>query len=145
MKEFTTNKDAEFIMGTSFAAPLLKVLGLRSHALNFFGDSGNLKSLASKFALSVWGDSSKLGSAGNHTKNVLLEKLSKFHKLTLYIDEITEDSIDIYGMCNESGRHRLNRVGQILEAVSWKTVMFSTSELMSTAFPYSGWFIAAPT
>ena len=129
MKEFTANKDAEFIMGTSFAAPLLKVLGLRSFALNFFGDSGNFKSLASKFALSAWGDSSKIGSAGNHTKNVLLEKLSKVHNLPLYIDEITEESIDIYGMCNESGRHRLNRVGQILEAVSWRTVMYSTSEI----------------
>ncbi|MBN2545742.1 MAG: DUF927 domain-containing protein [Spirochaetes bacterium] len=130
IKEFTTdNSDAEFIIGCSFAAPLLKPLSLRSYALNFYGDSGSYKSLACKLAMSIWGNPDKLYSAGNHTSNVIIEKLAKFHNLPFYIDEITENSLDIYQTGNESGRHRLTQQGEIKEAISWRTVLFSTSEI----------------
>lgn len=130
LKEFTyNNNDSEFMIGASFAAPLLKPLALRSFALNFYGDSGNFKSLTSKFALSIWGDPNKIFSSGNHTKNVLIEKLSKFHNLPFYVDEITPEAFDIYSTGNESGRQRLTQHGDIKEFVTWRTVLFSTSEI----------------
>ncbi len=130
LKEFTQNNiDAEFMIGSSFAAPLLQPLALRSFALNFYGDSGNFKSLTCKFALSIWGNPNKLFSSGNHTKNVLIEKLSKFYNLPFYIDEITPEAFDIYSTGNESGRQRLDQHGNIKEFVTWRTVLFSTSEI----------------
>jgi hypothetical protein len=124
----SNNLDSDFIISSSFAAPLLKVLCIRSFSLNFYGKSGNLKSLASFVGLSIFGNANKIKSAGNHTKNVIIEKLSKMHNLPVYVDEITDDSIDIYQIGNETGRHRLNRVGQILEAVTWRTILTCTSE-----------------
>jgi len=130
IKEFTNNNpDAEFIIGCSFAAPLLKILSLRSFSLNFYGDSGSYKSLACKLAVSIWGNPDKLCSAGNHTSNVIIEKLAKFHNLPFYVDEITEKSFDIYQTGNESGRHRLSQQGETKETISWRTVLFSTSEI----------------
>lgn len=126
--EFTKNRDSDFVVSTAFAAPLLELINIRSFAINFYGKSGSLKSLASKFAISCFGNPKKLASAGNHTRNVLIEKLSKFHNLPFYVDEITEDSIDIYSIGNETGRHRLNKAGQILETIAWRTIMFCTSE-----------------
>ena len=128
LKDFTKNENTDFIISSAFAAPLLKIIGIRSFSINFFGESGNMKSLAAKMAISCFGNSEKLTSSGNHTKNVLIEKLSKFHNLPFYVDEITEDSMDIYSIGNETGRHRLNKAGQILETISWRTLMFCTSE-----------------
>jgi len=128
-KYLSKKLDAELIFGTCFAAPLLKLTGTRSFAINFYGDSGCFKSLISKFAMACWGNPNKICSAGNHTTNVLVEKLSKFNNLSFYIDEITHESMDIYSMCNESGRHRLNQAGQIKDAITWRTSMFSTSEI----------------
>jgi hypothetical protein len=128
MELMTNNMDSDFIISTHFAAPLLKILCIRSFSVNFYGKSGNMKSLASFVGLSVFGNVNKIRSAGNHTKNVIIEKLSKLHNLPCYVDEITDQSIDIYQTGNESGRHRLNRVGQILEAVTWRTILTCTSE-----------------
>lgn len=122
------NKDADFIISANFAAPLLKILCVRSFSLNFYGQSGNMKSLASFAGLSIFGNANKIRSSGNHTKNVIIEKLSKLHNLPCYVDEIENQSIDIYQTGNESGRHRLNRVGQVLEAVTWRTILTCTSE-----------------
>lgn len=130
MAEFTTkNNDADLIISTAFAAPLLKIIGVRSFAVNYYGLSGNMKSLASKFAMACFGDPDKIVSAGNHTKNVLIEKLSKFHNLPFYIDEIDQESFDIYSIGNESGRHRLDQTGKILESITWRTICFCTSEI----------------
>jgi hypothetical protein len=129
MREFTNdNFDADFIISTMFAAPLLKLIGIRSFAINFFGESGSLKSLASKIAVACFGDPARLSSSGNHTKLVLIEKISKFHNLAFYIDEITEACMDIYGVGNETGRHRLSKAGAIQESVNWRTIMYCTSE-----------------
>lgn len=128
LKFMANNKDSDFIISSSFAAPLLKILCIRSFSLNFYGKSGNLKSLASYVGLSIFGNANKIKSAGNHTKNVIIEKLAKLHNLPIYVDEIIDDSIDIYQIGNETGRHRLNRVGQILEAVTWRTILTCTSE-----------------
>ena len=123
------NYDAEFVISTAFTAPLLKLIGVRSFAINFYGESGSLKSLSSYFGMSAFGDPMKISSSGGDTKLVLLEKLSKFHNLPFYIDEIKRESLDIYGIGNESGRHRLNKAGQILEAVTWRTIAITTSEI----------------
>jgi len=122
------NYDSDFIISEKFAAPLIDIIGIRSFSINYYGKSGTFKSLANKFGIACFGDPEKLSSSGGHTKLVLMEKLAKFHNLPFYIDEIKEETIDIYGVGNESGRQRLNKNAQIMESVTWRTIMSCTSE-----------------
>ena len=129
LKEFTKdNIDSDFIISEKFAAPLLDLIGIRSFSINYYGKSGNFKSLANKFGMACFGDPMKISSNGGDTKLVLIEKLAKFHNLPFYVDEITSESMNIYAVGNESGRHRLNRSGKIMEAVNWRTILSCTSE-----------------
>jgi uncharacterized protein (DUF927 family) len=130
LKFITKSKDSDFIISSFFAAPLLKILGLRSFTMNFYGSSKTLKSLSSYFGMSIFGNPEKLKSTGEDTSNSNMEKLAKFHNLPMYLDEIKEleKAINIYCIGNESSRHRLNQYGMMQEKKTWRTICICSSE-----------------
>lgn len=129
LKIATKNKDIEFIVSSACAAPLLSLIGIRSFVLNFYGKSGTLKTFASLLGMSIFAKPSKVKSSSADTKFCGQEILSKFKNLPYYFDEIKDkDDFDIYTVGNESSRHRLNKLGNILEKKTWRTIVLTTSE-----------------
>lgn len=130
LKFITKSRDADFIISSFLAAPLLKIIGLRSFTINFHGKTKSLKSLACYFGLSMFGAPEKLKNTGEDTTLSNMEKIALFHNLPVYIDEIKniDEAINIYCIGNESSRHRLNQTGNIQEKKNWRTIVITSSE-----------------
>ncbi len=134
MKKHVENPFADFAVSTAFTAPLLKILGVRSFLLNYYGKSKNQKSLSARIGLAAFGDYQKLEMSGADTVNVLKSKIHKMQNHLCYVDEIIQKGknapqINAYDIGNEKDRHRLDSNSQIKESKSWRTIVFCTSEL----------------
>jgi len=132
LQYFTKSRDLDFVASSFLAAPLLKLLGIRSFTLNFYGKSLSMKSFAAHVGQSFFSNPSETKSSGEDTQKVNMAKLSMFHNLPFYVDEVREvdgqNCINIYAIGNETDRHRLNQKGQILEKKTWRTIAKTTSE-----------------
>ncbi|OFW61812.1 MAG: hypothetical protein A2Z35_06150 [Actinobacteria bacterium RBG_19FT_COMBO_36_27] len=132
LEYFSKSRDLDFVASSFLAAPLLKLLGIRSYTLNFYGKSLSMKSFAAHVGMSFFSRPSDTKSSGEDTQKVNMAKLSMFHNLPFYVDEVREvdgqNCINIYAIGNETDRHRLNQKGQILEKKTWRTIAITTSE-----------------
>lgn len=128
-----SNPYADFAISSAFAAPLLKLCGVRSFLLNYYGKSKNMKSLSARIGLAAFGDTSKLEMSGHDTINVIKAKLHKLQNSLCYIDDIIQKGkntpiISGYDIGNERDRHRLDKNSEILETKIWRTIAFCSSE-----------------
>lgn len=128
------NPFADFAISCSFAAPLLKVVGVRSFLLNYYGPSKHQKSLSIRIGISIFGKYENLEMSGADTLNVIRSKIHKLQNLPCYVDEIVQKGqkfyqvINGYDFGNEKDRHRLDRDSEIKEAKKWRTIGICSSE-----------------
>lgn len=129
------NPFARFILSASFASPLLKLLDNRVFFIHIWHDSQSGKTAAIKFAISVWGDASKLMGSFNAT-SVGLERMAGILKhLPFAIDElqVLNDrrlSVEkiVYSLGNGYGRVRGNKNGGMQNIPTWQNIMITSGE-----------------
>jgi hypothetical protein len=126
-----------FVMGASFAAPLMRWVGRRTFFLHLWGISGFGKTAVAKFGLSVWGRPDKLMHSLNGTSNSTTEIFRSFTDLLVLYDEqqaLKGDPVAarkslIYDVCLEQGRERAKRDGGNQKPTPpWHTVACTTGE-----------------
>jgi uncharacterized protein (DUF927 family) len=134
MNKFSNSKDFNIIMGTSFASPLLKLLGRRSYQLITVGDSENGKSFAGACALSIWGNPSILMIGSKDTENAIPKKANINQNIFMMIDDpfkkgkLTKGIYDNYMLANEKGRGRLNKDSKLMKEDRWRLTSLTTTE-----------------
>lgn len=128
------NPHSDFIISCGFAAPLLKIIGVRSFIVNIYGESKTQKSLTARIALSIFGKYTSLEMSGTDTKNVIKSKINKLQNILCYIDEIVQKGtkynnvINGYDFGNERDRGRLDQYSEIKESKTWRTIAICSSE-----------------
>lgn len=129
------NPFARFILSASFSSPLLKLLDSRVFFIHIWHDSQSGKTAAMKFAVSVWGDPTKLMGSFNAT-SVGLERMAGMLKhIPFAIDElqVLNDrrlSVEkiIYSLGNGYGRVRGNKNGGMQIVPTWQNIMITSGE-----------------
>ena len=131
---FRENNKFRFILASSFAAPLLELIGHRIFIVYNWGDSRGGKSAALKSALSVWGNPEDLTLTFNTTA-VGIERLAGlYNDLPLGLDEKqvnkSQTNLEqiIYMLGNGISRIRGNKTGGVQPINTWKTVVLATGE-----------------
>lgn len=131
---FRGNNKFRFILASSFAAPLLELIGHRIFIVYNWGDSRGGKSAALKSALSVWGNPEDLTLTFNTTA-VGIERLAGlYNDLPLGLDEKqvnkSQTNLEqiIYMLGNGISRIRGNKTGGVQPINTWKTVVLATGE-----------------
>ncbi len=131
---FRENNKFRFILASSFAAPLLELIGHRIFIVYNWGDSRGGKSAALKCALSVWGNPEDLTLTFNTTA-VGIERLAGlYNDLPLGLDEKqvnkSQTNLEqiIYMLGNGISRIRGNKTGGVQPISTWKTVVLATGE-----------------
>ena len=84
------SKIAQIMLATSFASPLIKILGMNCYCIHLWGGTGTGKTVGLMLAMSVWGNPNigKLISSTNCTK-VFLERTAGFHHdIPVALDEL---------------------------------------------------------
>lgn len=132
---YRSNDIFRFILASSFAAPLLKLLNHRTFFVHNWGDSRGGKTAALKAALSVWGDPEELMTSFNATKVGLERMAGFFNDLPLGIDEkqvagSKQDFIEqlVYMLSTGSSKLRGTKSGGIQSMKSWRTIVLTTGE-----------------
>jgi hypothetical protein len=135
MQKHAVNPYADFAISAAFASPLLKVVGVRSFLLNYYGNSKSQKSLSARVGLSAFGKKDLLEMSGQDTINVLKSKIHKMQNNFCLIDEIIQKGnrtkipvINGYDIGNERDRHRMDVNAEIKGTKTWRTIVFCTSE-----------------
>jgi hypothetical protein len=123
-----------FIVGASFAAPLIRLLGSRTFIVHHFGESSGGKTALARFALSVWGNPDTLYSSMNRTNISITEIFRHINDLPVLYDEKQVSTVDgaqfIYSVCAGSGRERANKGGGLSESKqTWNTIALTTGEV----------------
>jgi len=125
-----------FILAATFAAPLLKILKVRSFTIYNWGNSKGGKTATLKAALSAWGNPERLMVNFNITQ-VALEKMAEFFSdLPLGVDERqlagnnNQNMIEkfIYMLSSETGKGRGSKMGGLQTLSKWKTISLMTGE-----------------
>ena len=84
------SKISHIMLASSFASPLIKILGMNCYCVHLWGGTGTGKTVGLMLAMSVWGNPNigKLISSTNCTK-VFLERISGFHHdIPVALDEL---------------------------------------------------------
>lgn len=129
---------ARIILASSFASPLLEVLGALPFFVHLWGvDSGTGKTVALMLAASVWGDP----AVGSYIKTfdatvVGHEKTAAFlNHLPLCLDELQlakngkgQLQFDVYKLAQGVGRTRGNRSGGVDLTPTWRNCILTTGE-----------------
>lgn len=103
------------MLGTAFAAPLMRILGQRSFGLYLYGNSKAGKSAIQKFAISAFGNPNRMMGTFNATMNGLETLCTRTNDLPLLLDESTEAKADFdfskfqYIVSGEQTRVRMDR------------------------------------
>lgn len=129
---------ARILLATSFAAPLLSIVGSLPYFVHLWGvDSGTGKTVGLMLAASVWGDPA-LGSYVQtfNSTQVGQERTAAFlNHLPYCIDELqlTKDSrgksnYDVYQLAQGVGRARGRKHGGIDAAPTWSCCFLTTGE-----------------
>jgi hypothetical protein len=123
-----------WIVMSSFAAPLLRHIGIRTFVVHHWAKSGSSKSAALKMAMTVWGDFRKLVGTFNRTKKSFTEVFAYTDDFPVAFDELqsaTEKSLSdlLYLIVNEQGRERAGEKGGLLESIDeWHSIAFMNGE-----------------
>lgn len=126
---------ARFMLASSFASPLLRVIGHRNFLVYPYGGTRGGKTAALKTALSVWGDPEKIMTTFNSTRNALERRAAFFSDLPMGIDErqVVGDQQGFvesiaYMLGNGQSRGRAKRDGGLQEEHTWHNIALATGE-----------------
>jgi len=123
-----------FLMGATFAAPLLRLVKCRTFIVHHWGDSSHGKTATAVFALSAWGNPELLYSSLNRTAISLTEVFRHLTDLPVLYDEkqvstVTSEEL-IYSICTGSGRERGSKDGGLRQdKPTWVTIARTTGEV----------------
>jgi hypothetical protein len=122
----------KFLLGFSFATPLLKISGLKGLILSLYGKTGGGKTLGQYMMQSVWGNPDMLHFGGKFTQNGLFSRLSLHGNLPMTVDELTmmdsEEAGDlIYWTSQGRDKARLNRNSEERAIKEWATTMTAST------------------
>lgn len=128
-----------FILAAAFAAPLLRIIKLRTFFIYNWGGSRGGKTAALYAALSAWGDPEQLKTSFDATRVGLERMASLYCDLPLGIDErqLAGDRQNfletaIYAICSEKGKTRGAKTGGLQITATWNTIAISTGEVPIT-------------
>jgi hypothetical protein len=123
-----------FLMGATFAPPLLRLVKCRTFIVHHWGDSSHGKTATAVFALSAWGNPDLLYSSLNRTAISITEIFRHLTDLPVLYDEkqvstVTSEEL-IYSICTGSGRERGAKDGGVRQdKPTWVTVARTTGEV----------------
>lgn len=123
-----------FLMGATFATPLLRLVKCRTFVLHHWGDSSHGKTATAVFALSAWGNPDLLYSSLNRTVVSITEVFRHVTDLPVLFDEKQVATVEsdqlIYAICTGSGRERGAKEGGLRQdKMSWTTIARTTGEV----------------
>lgn len=140
------NEECRFLLASSCASVLVKLLGINSFVVHFWGGTGVGKTVGLMMAASVWGDPNQgaLLQSLNATKVGLERKMAFLHDIPLFGDElqIIKDKFDNYDqlimfLTEGSGKSRGTAAGGIDRTLTWNNILISSGEELITQ-PMSG-------
>ena len=118
-------------LGFAFAAPLARLVGVKSGGVHIFGDSSSGKTSALNAALSVFGDEILTWNA---TAIALTNAAAARNDGLMGIDEVGQGDAEAiskasYTICNETSRMQSNADSRSnREQMSWRVLIVSTGE-----------------
>lgn len=123
-----------FLMGATFAPPLLRHLRCRTFLVHHWGQSGAGKTAISVFALSAWGNPELLYSSLNRTAISITEVFRHLTDLPVLYDEKQVATVEsdelIYSICTGTGRERGAKDGGLRQdKPTWLTIARTTGEV----------------
>lgn len=123
-----------WLVYSTFAAPLLRLLGQRTFVIHHWSQSGGGKSAMLRFALSAWGDPAQLLGNFNRTRTSFIEVFAYMDSLPIAFDELQASTNDdhahiIYALCLERGRGRATRSGGLQKQIeNWRAMAYTNGE-----------------
>jgi uncharacterized protein (DUF927 family) len=136
----------KIIIGASFAAPLVKILGINIYFLHLWADTEVAKSVACMVAASVWGNPhiGEYIQTFNST-NVGMERIAETcNSIPVFFDELqikdNKDNLEkeVYELCEGAGRLRGNKNGGIDRTPTWNTCFITNGERPITSDSSNG-------
>lgn len=128
------NKIVRIAMGTSFAAPLLKLLNRDSFVTIIWGESGCGKSALARVTQSIWGRNiiSEDIATCKHTPYVIGQFADMYNNLPVIFDELQlyEGDLNdlIMMLCENSEKGRGRSSGGLRRICNWRTSFTITGE-----------------
>ncbi|WP_223755727.1 bifunctional DNA primase/polymerase [Myxococcus sp. RHSTA-1-4] len=124
---------AEMAWAAGFAAPLLRLLGLRSMCLSVWGPSGAGKSAVQATTTSVWGRPSGLKVSGDVSSAALQGELARHRDLPTWIDDtqVTREGMTnlmAYIVGTETSGARATQTGELRTRKTWRSLAFISGE-----------------
>lgn len=121
-----------FALLASLASPVLHLCSVQGAVLSLAGESGFGKTVATKFATSVWGMPDALQVAPQATQNAKGEMFRLARHLPVLIDDVTQAQFQqmselIYMAANGRAKERVNREGRIRGSDDWQLVALVTT------------------
>lgn len=135
-QEIRKHTFARFVLAASFATPLLCICKNRNFMIYFWGTSGGGKTAAQRFALSVWGNPTRLMKSFYGTTNGLERAAEYSNDFPLVINERQvmmgnnkQEALEslVYMLEGGHGKVRASKSG-IRKAATWRTIAMASGE-----------------
>ena len=135
-QEIRKHHFARFVLAASFATPLLKICKNRNFMIYFWGTSGGGKTAAQRFALTVWGNPTRLMKSFYGTTNGLERAAEYSNDFPLVINERQvmmgnnkQEALEslVYMLEGGHGKVRASKSG-IRKTATWRTIAMASGE-----------------
>ncbi len=124
-----------FMLASSFASPLMKLLEVRTFISYVWCKSQHGKSASIKMGISAFGEPSKLQSSFNTTLVGLERKCAGLNNLPFGIDErqlLDEKRMDVSKICymlaEEQSKVKGEKYGGLAEVLTWRNIVIASGE-----------------
>lgn len=133
----------KFLLGFSFATPLLKMTGIKGLTLSIYGETGAGKTLGQLMMQSIWGNPEQLHFGGKFTQNSMFARLSTHGNLPMTIDETTmmdanEVGDMLYWVTQGKDKGRLGRAAEEKAAREFQTTATLSTNKSIQSMLYAG-------
>lgn len=127
---------ARFVLAAAFASPLLRICKNRNFMIYFWGTSGGGKTAAQRFALTVWGNPTRLMKSFYGTTNGLERAAEYSNDFPLVINERQvmmgnnkQEALEslVYMLEGGHGKVRASKSG-IRKTATWRTIAMASGE-----------------
>ncbi len=135
-QEIRKHSFARFVLAAAFAAPLLRICKNRNFMIYFWGTSGGGKTAAQRFALTVWGNPTRLMKSFYGTTNGLERAAEYSNDFPLVINERQvmmgnnkQEALEslVYMLEGGHGKVRASKSG-IRKTATWRTIAMASGE-----------------
>ena len=135
-QEIRKHTFARFVLAASFATPLLRICKNRNFMIYFWGTSGGGKTAAQRFALTVWGNPTRLMKSFYGTTNGLERAAEYSNDFPLIINERQvmmgnnkQEALEslVYMLEGGHGKVRASKSG-IRKTATWRTIAMASGE-----------------